>query len=182
MLDEDAHDGVRHFGRFLRLDDDVGIFCKILVAGDAAKPEAKPDAGLDAKAVRHLDRRKGDVVGLFQHRDLAGAVEGDVEFARQSVQRAVVEDVVVPLARIGPGVQQFLRIDAGGRRAGDVADIVGAGAARAQAEVLDALDQRDRVLRRDLADLQIGARGDVRIAAAIVVRRDRPARQTASAS
>ncbi len=117
-------------------------FGKILVAGDAAEAEAEPDAGLDAKALLHLDRGEGDVVGFLQHRDLAGAVEGDVELARQAVERAVVEDVVVPLARIGARVDQFLRIDAGRRRARDVADVVGAGAARAQAEVLDALDQR----------------------------------------
>ena len=90
----------------------------------------------------------------------------DVELARQAVERAVVEDVVVPLARVGPRVDQFLRVDAGGRRAGDVADVVGAGAARAQAEVLDALDHVDRVLRLDLADLQVGARRHMRIAAA----------------
>ena len=58
---------------------------EIPVAGDAAEPEAKPDAGLDAKTVLHLDRGKRDVVGVFQHRDLAGAVEGDVELARQPV-------------------------------------------------------------------------------------------------
>ena len=83
----------------------------------------------------------------------AGAVEGDVELARQAVERALVEDVEVPFARVGPGVDQLLRIDAGGRRAGDVADVVGAGAARAQAEVLDRLDHGDRVLRLDLAQL-----------------------------
>ena len=84
-VDEDAHDGVGDFGRILRLDDDAGILGEILVAGDAAEAEAKPDAGLDAEAVLHLDRGKGDVVGVFQHRDLAGAVEGDVELARQAV-------------------------------------------------------------------------------------------------
>ena len=46
----------------------------------------------------------------------AAAVEGDVELARQAVERAVVEDVVVPVAGVGPGVDQLLRIDAGGRR------------------------------------------------------------------
>ena len=60
---------------------------------------------------------------------------------------------------------QFLRIDAGGRRAGDVADVVGAGAARGQAEILDALDHGDGVLRLDLAHLQIGAGRDVGVAA-----------------
>ena len=102
-LDEHAHDGVGDCGRVCRLDDDAGIFGKILVAGDAANPKAKPDARLDAETVLHLDRREGDVVGVFQHRDLAGAVEGDVELARQAVQRAVVEDVIVPLARIWRG-------------------------------------------------------------------------------
>ena len=124
-------------------------------------PEAKPDAGLDAETVLHLDRGKGDVVGVFEHRDLAGAVEGDVELARQSRQRAVVENVIVPFAGICAGVEQFLRIDPGGRRARDVADVVGAGAARAQAEVLDALDQRHAVLRRNFPDLEIGAGGDM---------------------
>ena len=119
------------------LHDDAGVAGEILVAGDAADGDAEPDAGLDAEAVLHLDRREADVVGVLQHRDHAGAVEPDIELARNAVERAVVEDVEVPFARIGPRVDQFLRIDAGGRRAGDVADVVGAGAARAQAEVLD---------------------------------------------
>ena len=98
---------------------------------------------------------------------MPAAVETDIELARQAVERAVVENVEVPFARIGAGVDQFLRIDAGGRRAGDVADIVGAGAARAQTEILDRLDHGDGVLRLDLADLQIGARGDMGVAAAV---------------
>jgi hypothetical protein len=64
-----------------------------------------------------------------------------------------------------PGVDEFLRIDARGGRARDVADVVGAGTARAQAEILDALDHVDRVLGLDLAHLQVGAGGDVGIAA-----------------
>ena len=98
-----------------------------------------------------------------------GAVEGDIELARQAVERALVENVEVPFARERAGVDQLLRIDAGGRRAGDIADIVGAGAARAQAEILDRLDHGDGVLGLDLADLQIGAGGDMRIAAAIAL-------------
>ncbi len=160
-IDEDADDGVRHLGCIRRLDDDVAVFGEIPVPGDAAEPEAKPDAGLGAKAVLHFDRGERDVVGVFQHRDLAGAVEGDVELARQPVQRTIVEDMVVPLPGIFAGVQQLLRIDPGRRRARDVADVVSASAARAQAEVLNTLDQRHRVLRRNLAHLQIGARGDV---------------------
>ena len=84
-VDEDAHDRVGDLGGVLRLDDDAGLLGEILVAGDAADPEPKPDAGLDAEAVLYLDGGKRDVVGVFQHRDLAGAVEGDVELARQPV-------------------------------------------------------------------------------------------------
>ena len=129
--------------------------------------EPEPDARLDAEAVLHLDGLEADVVGVLQHRDDAAAVEADVELARNAVERTVVENVEMPFARIRARVEQFLRIDAGGRRAGDVADIVGAGAARAQAEILDRLDHRDRVLRRDLAHLQIGARRHVRVAAGV---------------
>ena len=75
----------------------------------------------------------------------------------------------MPFARVGPRIDQFLRIDAGRRRAGDVADIVGAGAARAQAQILDRLDHGDGVVRRDFADLEIGARRDMRVAAAVAL-------------
>ncbi len=97
---------------------------------------------------------------------LAGAVIGDIELARQAVQRTIVQDMKVPLARMGTRVQQLLRIDAGGRRAGDVADVVGAGAARPQAEVLDRLDDVGRVLRLDLPQLQVRARRHMRIGTA----------------
>src|ERR1019366_8747623 len=139
-LNEHTNDGVRDLGGVLRLDDDSGFPGEILVAGNAAYAQAKPDAGLDAETVLHFDRGEGDVVGVFKHRDLAGAVESDVELARQSRQRAVVENVVVPFAGVFAGVDQFLRIDPRARRARDIADIVGARAARAQADVLDPLD------------------------------------------
>ena len=153
----------------LRLHQHAGVAGEIVMPGDAAEAEPEPDAGRQPEAVVHLHRLEADIVGVFQHRDGAGAVEGDVEFARQAVERAVVEDVEMPLAGKRPRVDQFLRIDAGGRRAGDVADIVGAGAARAQPEILDRLDHGDRVAGLDLADLQIGARRDMRITAAIAL-------------
>ena len=137
--------------------------------GEPAQAEPEPDAGFEPETFFHRDRLEADVVGVFQHRNNSGAVEADIELARQAVERAVVENVEVPFARIGARVDQFLRVDAGGRPAGDVADIVGAGAARAQAEVLHRFDHVDRVLGLDLADLQIGAGGDVGIAAAIAL-------------
>ena len=140
-IDEDADDRIRHLGGIRGLDDDVGIFRKIPVTGNTADAKAKPNSGLDAKTIPDLYRREGDVVGLLHHGDLAGAVEGDVELARQAIKRSIVEDVVVPLPRILAGVQNFLRIDPGGGRARHIADVVGAGTARAQAELLYAFDR-----------------------------------------
>ena len=160
-VDEHPHDGIGDFGGILGAYDDAGVFGEVLVPGDAADAEAKPHAGVDPEAVPHLDGGKGDVVGVLEHGDFAGAVIGDVEFARQTGQRTVVEDVIMPFTRVRPGVDQFLRIDTGGRCARDVADVVGAGAARTESEILNALDQRHRMLRRNFAKLQIGARGDV---------------------
>src|SRR5205807_8293203 len=65
-----------------------------------------------------------------------------------------------------PLFRSLLRIDARGRIARDVADVVRAGAARGQPRLGDSLEHGERALRRDLPDLQVGARGDVRIAAA----------------
>src|SRR5262249_62024045 len=89
-----------------------------------------PGSRLAAEAILRLDGLKADVVGIFEHGNDAGAVEADVEFARDAVERAVVEDVEVPFARMGSRIDQLLRVDAGGRRPGDVADVVGAGPAR----------------------------------------------------
>ena len=166
VIDEHAHHCVRDLACVGGLHDDAGVAREILVAREAAKAEPEPDAGLKPETVFHLHRLESDIVGILQHRNRAGAVEGDVELARQAVERPVVENMEVPFARIRPRVDQLLRIDTGSRRAGDVADIVGAGAARAQTEILDRLDHGDRILGRDFADLQIRARRDVRVAAA----------------
>src|SRR5207302_5125128 len=115
-------------------------------------------------------RLKADIVGVFQHRDDAAAVEADIELARNAVERAVVENVEVPFARVGPRVDQLLRVDTGGRRTSDIADVVGAGAARAQAEIQNSFDHGDCVLRLDLAHLQVGARGDMPVAAGMALR------------
>ncbi len=169
VIDEYAHHRVGHLGGIGGPDHDAGIAGKTLVPGEPAETQPEPDAGFQPEAVVHLDGLEADIVGVFQDRNDAGAVEADIEFARQAVKRAVVEDVEVPFARIGARVDQLLRVDAGRWRAGDVADVVGAGAARAQAEVLHRLDHVDRVLGFDFADLQIGARCDMGVAAAVAL-------------
>ena len=75
----------------------------------------------------------------------------------------------MPFAGERPGVDQLLRIDARGRGPCDVANIVGTRAARAQPEILDRLDHGDGVLGLDLAHLEIGAGGDVGVAAAVAL-------------
>ncbi len=70
--------------------------------------------------------------------------------------------------REGARVDDLLRIDAGRRGAGDVANVVGASAARRKSQILQRRQHREGVRGADLADLQIGTRGDVGIAAAMV--------------
>src|SRR6266480_6880517 len=78
----------------------------------------------------------------------------------------MVEDRVIKRDAERPRVVELLRIDARSRIARDVADVVRAGPARGQPRLGDTLEHGERALRRDLPDLQVGARGDVRIAAA----------------
>ena len=163
MVDEDAYHRVGNFRRLGGLHHHAGSVPEGLVSGDAAEEQPEPDARLDAEAILHFDRLKADVVGVFEHRNDTGAVEADVELPWNAVERAVVKDVEVPFASIGPRVDELLRVDAGGRRPGDITDVVGARSTRTQPQVLNRLDQGDRVLRLDLAQLQIGARRHVRI-------------------
>ena len=169
VIDEYAHDGVGHLGGVGGFDHHAGLAREVPVPGDAADHQAKPHAGHDLAALLHLDRLEADVVGILKHGNDAAAVEADIELARQAVERAFVEDVEMPFARVGPGVDQLLGIDARGGRARDVANIVGARAARAQPEILHRLDGGDGVLGFDLAHLEVGAGGDVGIAAAVAL-------------
>src|SRR5438477_1207103 len=133
------------------------------------------DRGAKVHALRHrlagCDAHGGetDVVGVFQGGYAAATVEGDVEFARQSVELAVVEDRVIQSEAERPRVVELERIDAGGRVPGDVSDIVRARAARSETSLGELLQHSQRVFRRDLADLQIGSRGNVRIAGAVLI-------------
>ena len=85
----------------------------------------------------------------------------------------------MPFARERPRINQLLRIDAGGRSASDITDVVGAGAARAEPQILHRLDHGDRIVRLDFPDLNVGARRDVRVAAAVPLREVGNDRRTA---
>src|SRR6266536_2549980 len=158
LIDEAAYQRERHWCALLRLDEQPGIAAEIAMAGDAAEQNPEIDAGRDRLALPDRDRRKADVVGVLEHRNGAAAVETDVEFARQPIELAMIQDRVMQLAAERPGVDQLVGGDAGGRASGDVAQIVGAGAARGQPEVLDRRQHVEDRLRADLAQLQIGPR------------------------
>jgi hypothetical protein len=73
---------------------------------------------------------------------------------------------VIQLEAERPRVVELARVDAGGRAAGDVADVVRARAARGEPGVGEALQHLQCRRRPDLPHLQVGARRDVRVAAA----------------
>jgi hypothetical protein len=103
----------------------------------------------------------------------------------------VVEDVVVEGARERARVVELVGVDAGGRAAGDVAHVVGAGPARHDGEVVERREDLDGAVGRDAAELEVRARRHVPVAgreplgdvgdAAELVRRDDPAREPQAA-
>ena len=169
MLGPDADDGVGDLDAVAGRQHHAGIAREVLVARDAADGEAVVDAGRDRRALHHLHGLEADVVGVLQRGDGAGAVEGDVELARKVIHHPRVEDVVVPVLGVGARVEQLVRVDAGRGRARHVADVVRARAARDDADVGQPFEEMRAALRLDLADLQVAARGHVRIAAAVAV-------------
>ncbi len=134
--------------------------------GDAADQELEPDPWFNICAVSYLDCLKADVVGVFESRDRAAAIKGDVELSRESVERALVEHMEVPCARIGARVDELLRVNACCRIARHIANVVGARAARGEAKILHTLDDMKRVSGRDLPQLEVCARCYMRVAAA----------------
>ncbi len=71
--------------------------------------------------------------------------------------------------RVGADVEELVGGETGVGRGGDVAQVVGAGAAGAEAELGEAGEDGDGVARLDLAELEIAAGGDVGVAAAEVL-------------
>src|SRR5262249_39752974 len=111
MIDERAHERERDRRAFLRADEQSAVAAEIPVPGDAAEQHAKIDAGRHALAPPARARRKADIGGVLKHRDAAAAVEADIEFARQAVKLAMLQDRVMQPAAERPRVDQFVRID-----------------------------------------------------------------------
>ena len=79
----------------------------------------------------------------------------------------MIENVVVHLPAVRRDIDQLIRVDAGQRAAGDVADVVAAAALIDDADILQAHEHVDRILRADFANLEVGAGGHMGIAATI---------------
>src|SRR6185312_3490943 len=78
------------------------------------------------------------------------------------------QDIVVQSLCERTNVEQFIGSETAAGRSRDVADIVGAGAAGRQTEVLQMDEDLDDILRAQFANLEVGARGDVSAACAPV--------------
>ena len=176
--DVDPEQGGGDLEHVVRLHQDAEVAGEGLVAGRPAERDAEVDAlrdlvGEDVAVARRRrsgraadpDGLEADVVGVLDRRDLAAAVEGDVELARQVVELAVVEDELTERVGQRKRVDELVRVHAAGGVAGEVADVVRAGPARVQADALDAADELHGVLRLDEPHLQVGPRGDLDVAA-----------------
>src|SRR5262249_58055135 len=89
MVDENAHDrdgGVDHFVRF---EQDAAVLRETAVAGEAAEPHAEIDAFRHRLPRTDPDRGEADIVRVFQNADSPGAVERNVELARQPIELAM---------------------------------------------------------------------------------------------
>ena len=109
------------------------------MAGDAAEVNTKIDTWFNGRCRRAAGNfaecglsdaagKKTDVIGVDRGRKRTAVVEGDVKFARQAVEIAMIEDVMVQAFRKRAYVDEFGGIEAAVGRCGDVADVVGAGA------------------------------------------------------
>src|SRR6185436_14918335 len=104
-----------------------------------------------------------DVVGVRHGPDPPAPVEGNVEFARQVVEGAVVNDQLGQLLTQRQHIDQFVWVEAGGGIGGEIPNIVGSSAPRVKADRLDATQYLRRVFWLDQANLQICAGGDLHI-------------------
>ena len=142
----------------------AGLHQHAEIAGEGLVARGAAERDAEENFVADLHRLAADVVGVLDRADESAAIVGDVELARQIVERAVVDDDLRHLVTERHHVDQLERIDAGGRIRGEVADVVRARAARVQADGLDAAQNLRRVLRLDEPHLKIRPRGDLHVA------------------
>lgn len=168
VLGEDANHGGSDGYRLVGSKKDAAIAGELLVACDATEMDAEVHSGGDALIFLHLHGDEADVVGIRDDADGASVVEGDVELAWEAVHIVGVEDVVAHRFGERGDIVELGWIKACDRRCGDVADVVGTGAARGHAKCMDFVEHADDVFGLELTDLKVAAGGDVGSAGAPV--------------
>ena len=96
-------------------------------------------------------------------RSASEAREGGLDLARHQLGGGVAHEVAHVGARPGGDVEELVVAHAGVGVAGHVAHGVAAALARGEAGVRDLADQRGGVTQRDVVELDVLARGDVRL-------------------
>ena len=140
------------------------------LARKGCAPEAAAGPEREAALRRPAALRVGaDVVDRHLRAVERAALDGDLELARQREVERIEEEVVVDGEDVGCDVERLVWMDARIGAARDVANAVGAGAARADADGEQRLVHVDDLLERHPVDLDVLARRDVRDAAAIAV-------------
>ena len=132
---------------------------------DANRPE-RPIRWATGQAEGQLSRCAGqgaepDVVRVFEHRQGFAAVHLNGEFGRQPMQRRGVLQQSEQRGGQRPGVEQGLRVEAGGGAEQQVAHIVGGRVARAEIGGQQALDQLGLLAGQYAANLQVAAVGQL---------------------
>ena len=123
--------------RLVGAKEDAAVGSELTMAGDAAKQDAKVDAGGNTAAFADFNSHEADVVGVGDDGDGTAVIEGDVELAWQfDTCRASWRCRTAALRQRGD-VEQFVRVETGDWGGGDVANVVCAGAAGAHARATE---------------------------------------------
>ncbi len=96
-------------------------------------------------------------------------MEGDVELPGQVIELAVIKDELPKLLDDGQRFDELIWINAAGRVAGEIADVIRAGAASVQSDGLNSAEELDGVLGLDQPQLQVGAGRDLDVPAGELV-------------
>ena len=157
---EDAEDGLGD----LQVVAVLGLDELVERRGDARHDRrAAADADLEAPHAVALAGEEGDVVDAGDRAVGLGAGEGGLDLARHQLRRGVADEVAHVGADVLRRVEDLVLADAGPRVGRDVADGVAAALAAGQAGVRDLADQLGHVAQRDVVDLEVLARGEVRL-------------------
>ena len=133
-----------------------------MMAGDAAEAHAEVHPSGHGFSFANRNGKKSNIVGVVQGGHFAAAIESDIEFTRQSVHFAVIQNVMMHFGAERLRINQLLRINTSGGRAGHVANIVCTRALAGEAAIVQAREHMDDVSGRYFAQLEIRASGDVR--------------------